>query len=42
MPEVAFPLAHHAAVSALPFFGPMLLIVAFLVISRLRSGSKLP
>jgi hypothetical protein len=38
MPEVSFPLAHHAAVSALPFFGPMLLIVAFLLVSRLRSG----
>jgi hypothetical protein len=38
MSDVAFPLAHHTAVAALPFFGPMLLIVAFLVISRLRSG----
>jgi len=37
MPEIVLPLAHHAAVSALPFFGPMLLIVAFLVLSRLRS-----
>ena len=37
MPDAAFPLAHHAAVSALPFFGPMVLIVAFLLVSRLRS-----
>jgi hypothetical protein len=37
MPEVLFPLAHHAAVPALPFFGPMLLIVAFLLVTRLRS-----
>jgi hypothetical protein len=42
MSDVAFPLAHHAAVSALPFFGPMLLIVAFLVVSRLRSGPNSP
>lgn len=37
MHDAAFPLAHQAAVSALPFFGPMLVIVAFLVITRLRS-----
>ncbi len=37
MPDAVLPLAHHAAVSALPFFGPMLLIVAFLLITRLRS-----
>ena len=38
MPDVLLPLAHHPATSALPFFGPMLLIVAFLVVSRLRSS----
>ena len=37
MPELLVPLAHHPAVSALPFFGPMLVIVAFLLVSRLRS-----
>lgn len=36
MPELL--IAHHPAVSALPFFGPMVLIVAFLLVSRLRSG----
>ncbi len=36
MPDLL--LAHHAAVSALPFFGPMLVIVAFLVLTRLRGG----
>jgi len=40
MPDL--PLAHHAAVSALPFFGPMLVIVAFLAISRLRSNRDTP
>lgn len=35
MPEL--PLAHHV-VAALPFFGPMLVIVAFLLISRFLSN----
>ena len=37
MPDLALPLAHHPLVSALPFFAPMLMIVAFLFVSRLRS-----
>ncbi|HEY8466471.1 MAG TPA: hypothetical protein VIL04_06695 [Solirubrobacterales bacterium] len=38
--ELSFPLAHHALITAVPFFAPALLIVGGLLVLRLRERTR--
>lgn|GEM_PF-3892799 len=38
--ELTLPLAHHALITAVPFFAPALLIVGGLLVMRMRERTR--